>query len=323
MKTQTVDLKESSGKILYCPVFQSSGRKLLGKGHVLTIDDIRLLETEGFSQVCVTELEFGEVGEEEAVSMTAHEMGCGCLEIRLAVGGRANLLATEDCCVLVDDNLLKQINCVASIVVATLPNFRFAPAGRRIATVKSTPFAVTQSHLETIINILKQRGPILQARPVRKPYVAVLYTDPSHGDRARELFESILHQRLGYFGAAVNFVLASREDENLVARSLQHLLRAKPTVILVASTTTPAGPNDVIGRAMARIGCHLERFLAPVEPGNLLLLGYKDEVPIISAPGCFRSTKPNVIDFVLPPTLARYRISASEIASLGHGGLLG
>jgi molybdenum cofactor cytidylyltransferase len=73
---------------------------------------------------------------------------------------------------------------------------------------------------------------------------------------------------------------------------------------------------------MARIGCHIERFMAPVEPGNLLLLGYKEEIPILSAPGCFRSAKLNVVDLVLPPMLARYRVTGWEIACLGHGGLL-
>jgi hypothetical protein len=33
----------------------------------------------------------------------------------------------------------------------------------------------------------------------------------------------------------------------------------------------------------------------------LFLLGYDKDVPIVSAPGCFRSTKPNVVDLVLPP----------------------
>jgi molybdenum cofactor cytidylyltransferase len=103
---------------------------------------------------------------------------------------------------------------------------------------------------------------------------------------------------------------------------LQHLLRAKPTLILVASTTAPAGPEDVVGRSMARLGCQLERFLAPVEPGNLLLLAYREETPVVSAPGCFRSAKPNVVDLVLPPLLARYRVSGWELACLGHGGLL-
>jgi molybdenum cofactor cytidylyltransferase len=92
--------------------------------------------------------------------------------------------------------------------------------------------------------------------------------------------------------------------------------------MLIASTTAPAGPADVIGRSMARVGCSLERFLAPVEPGNLLLLGYKDGVPVVSAPGCFRSGKPNVVDLILPALLARYRVSGWEIACLGHGGLL-
>jgi molybdenum cofactor cytidylyltransferase len=73
---------------------------------------------------------------------------------------------------------------------------------------------------------------------------------------------------------------------------------------------------------MIRAGCHIERFLAPVEPGNLFLLGYKDDVPIVSAPGCFRSAKANILDLMLPPLLARYRVSGWEVACLGRGGLL-
>jgi molybdenum cofactor cytidylyltransferase len=272
--------------------------------------------------IWVTELEDGEIGEDDAVCAVASEMGCGSFEIRLAAGGRANLLATENCCVLVDDELLKQINCPASVVIATALNFSYAVAGQRIATVKSAPFAVAKDQLDAVINILKERGPILQARPVRTPTVGVLYTDPVSGERARQLFENIMRQRLERFGVNANFVLACTEDENSVARCLQHLLRSKPCTILVASTTAPAGPEDIIGQAMLKVGGQVERFLAPVEPGNLLLMAYKDDVPIISAPGCFRSAKPNVVDLVLPPLLARYHVTGWEIACLGHGGLL-
>jgi len=223
---------------------------------------------------------------------------------------------------LVDDELLKQINCTVSMAIATAPNFSHARAGSRVATVKSAPFAVAQPELEAVISIVKERGPILQARPIRAPSVAVLYTDPTSGERARQLFENIMRQRLDRLGTAPCFVLSSVEEEGAVARSLQHLLRARPTVVLIASTTAPAGPEDVIGRAMVRAGCQVERFLAPVEPGNLFLLSYKDDVPVMSAPGCFRSAKPNVVDLMLPPMLARYRVSGWEVACLGHGGLL-
>jgi molybdenum cofactor cytidylyltransferase len=322
MRALTVDVRQSAGRILCCTIFRPGGRKLLAKGHVISEEDIRLLETEGMEQVWVTELEDGEVGEDEAVMTVAQAIGCGCVEIRLAAGGRANLFATEDCCVLVDDELLKQINCTASIVIATSLNFSFAKAGSRIATVKSAPFAVAKSQMEAVGVILRERGPILQARPIRNPQVGVLYTDPISGERARQLFEPIMKQRLERFNTAPAFVLNAIEDETSVSRALQHMLRARPTAVLIASTTAPAGPEDVVGRSMYRVECHIEKFLAPVEPGNLLLLGYKEEIPIVSAPGCYRSAKSNVVDLVLPPMLSRYRLSGWELASLGHGGLL-
>jgi hypothetical protein len=322
MRAQTVDVKSSTGRVLCCTVFRPGGKKLLAKGHVISDEDVRILESEGMETIWVTELEEGEVGEDDAVCAVASEMGCGSFEIRLAAGGRANLMATENCCVLVDDELLKQINCTTSIAIATSLNFSYAIPGQRIATVKSAPFAVSKEQLDAITGILKERGPILQARPVRTPSVGVLYTDPISGERARQLFENIMRQRLERFGVNANFVLACTEDESSVSRCLQHLLRSKPCVILVASTTAPAGPEDIVGQAMMKVGCHVERFLAPVEPGNLLLLSYRDEVPIISAPGCFRSAKANVVDLILPPLLARYRVSGWEVACLGHGGLL-
>jgi molybdenum cofactor cytidylyltransferase len=322
MRALTVDVKEATGRILCCTIFRPGGKKLLSKGHLLNEEDVRLLETEGMQTIWVSELDEGEVSEDEAVLHVGARIGCGSLEVRLAAGGRANLLATEDSCVLVDDDLLKQINCAASVVIATSNNFSFARAGDRVATVKSAPFAVSRQQLDAVVSILAERGPILQARPVREPSVAVLYSDHCCADRARLLFEPIMRQRLEKFGLAPRYSLASLENEESVTKALSHLTRADPTVILVASTTAPAGPDDVVGRAMLNLGAHLERFLAPVEPGNLLLLGYKGDIPILSAPGCFRSAKPNVVDMVLPPTLARYRVSGWEIACLGHGGLL-
>ena len=322
MLSKTVDTQASAGRILCCTIFRPGGRKLLAKGHVLSDEDVRLLETEGLREVWVTELEDGEIGEDQAVMSVAKAMCCGSVEIRLAAGGRANLVATEDCCVLIDDELLRQINCTSSVVIATVQNYRFITAGERIATIKSAPFAVAQAQLEAVLSILEERGAILQARPIRNPGVATLYTDPVQGERARTLFESVVRGRIERYSASARYSLAAVEEEETITRSLQHLLRAKPAVILIASTTAPAGPEDTVGRALVNLGAHVERFLAPVEPGNLMLLSYKDDIPIVSAPCCYRSPKANVLDLILPPMLAKYRISGWEIACLGHGGLL-
>jgi len=323
MKAQTVDVRESTGRILCCTIFRSTGKKLLAKGHIISDDDIRVLESEGMQNIWVTELEEGEIGEDDAVCAVASEVGCGCYEIKLAAGGRANLIATEPCCILVDDDLLKQVNCTASVNIATALNFSFATPGQRIATVKSAPFAVAQSDLAGLVNMLKDRGPIMQARPIRTPSIGILYTDPVHGDRARQMFEPIMRQRLERFGLMNPLAMSCVEEESAVVKGIQTLLRSKPALILIASTTAPAGPEDVVGRALAVAGGQIERFLAPVEPGNLMMLSYREDIPIVSAPGCFRSAKPNVVDLILPPLMARYRVSTWEIACLGHGGLLG
>ena len=323
MRAQAIEVKQATGKTLSSPIFRAGGKKLLTRGHVISDEDASMLEAEGLDRVWVTVLEEGETSEDIAALKIATEIGCGSLEIRSAVGGRANLFASEPCCMLVDDDLLKQINSTASAAVATSRNFSFARAGQRIATVKSPPFAISAAHLDALVSMLKERGPILQGRPIGNPTVAVVYTDPFQAERARQLFEHVVRQRLERYGATPNFVLASLEEEDAMGQCLQRLLlHAKPTCILIASTTAPAGPDDAVGRGMIKAGFSIERFLAPVEPGNLLLLGYKCDVPVVSAPGCFRSAKPNVLDLILPPMLARYRLADWEIATLGHGGIL-
>ena len=322
MRAQTIEVQASAGRVLSSAIFRPGGKKLMAKGHILREEDVRILQMEGMEQIWVTELDEGEISEDEAVCAVAGEMACGSYEIQLAPGGRANLMATESCCVLVDDELLRQVNCTSGVVIATTMNFSFALTGQRMATVKSAPFAVAKSDCDGLIGMLRDRGPIMQARPVAGASVAVLYCDPINGDRARTLFEPVIRQKLERLGIRSHSGLSILENEEHVSRGLQQLLRARPSVILVASTTAPAGPGDVVGQAMNRIGCPIERFLAPVEPGNLLLMGYKDEVAIMSAPGCFRSLKANVIDLMLPPLIARYRVSTWEVSCLGHGGLL-
>jgi len=46
MRAQTVDVKSSTGKVLCCTVFRLGGKRLLAKGHVISDEDVRILEAE-------------------------------------------------------------------------------------------------------------------------------------------------------------------------------------------------------------------------------------------------------------------------------------
>src|SRR5580700_1490874 len=208
MRAQTIEIQDSAWRILSSAIFRPGGKKLMAKGHILREEDVRVLQSEGMERIWVAELEEGEISEDEAVCAVAGDMACGSYVIQLAPGGRANLIATENCCVLVDDDLLRQVNCTSSVVIATTINFSFAMAGQRIATVKSAPFAVFRADFDGLIGMLRERGPIMQARPVQGATVGVLYCDPINGDRARTLFESVLRQKLERFGIRTHSPLA-------------------------------------------------------------------------------------------------------------------
>ncbi len=289
---------------------------------MLRAEDIRVLQLEGMLEIWVAELDPDEVSEDDAVCGIASEIACGSYAVQMAPGGHANLVTTANSCILVDEDLLRQMNCTSGVVIATVMNFSMAQAGQRIASVKSAPFAVSRLDYDGSLRMLLDRGPLLQARPAQPSPVGVLYCDPTDGDHARSMFEPIVRQKLEKFGVPSHIGITALESEDHVARALQYLFGRGAGLVLIASTTAPAGPEDAVGRAMLKVGCPIERYLAPVEPGHLLLLGYKDDVAVISAPGCFRSLKPNVVDLLLPPMLSRYRISGWEVACMGHGGLL-
>ncbi|HTM52037.1 MAG TPA: hypothetical protein VL285_25255 [Bryobacteraceae bacterium] len=322
MREQRVPAGQAAGCVLFSAVYQTDGRRLFAKGHLVTKEDAQLLEANGIGDVRIAELEQGEVGEAESALQIAEAIAQGPLEIRMAHGGVAILAATERCCLVVDQRQLNRINCAGSVVVATLPNFSLVDAGQQVARVKSAPLAILKRELEHLKSIIEESQPVIQAATIRAPSIGVLYSDVLDGERARRLFENATCRRLEQFGTGVSKSLASIEKEEAMVRCLRALLLTRPTLVLVASTTAPAGPADVVGRSMCGAGCVIERFLAPVEPGSLALLGYYHDIPVISAPGCHRSVKPNVLDLLLPPLLSGYRVSRRDIAGFGAGGLL-
>ena len=323
MRAVTIDIGKASGRVLCSTIFRPSGRKLLAKGHILRDEDVRLLQAEGLGEVWIAELEPNELDEDRAVLEAASHVGSGAVEIRAAAGGRANIFALETGALVVNSDLLREVNTSDAITVATAAPFSYVTAGQRVASIKSTPFAVGQEQLDSLRHMVQGQAALVEVRPIRQPKVAVLFSDPLQPERAEEQFRNVIRQRLEAVGVATWGSARCLEDDLPLIRSLLHLLKGEPTVILVASTTAPAGPGDAVGRAITAIGARIERFLVPVEPGNLALLAYRETVSILAAPGCYRSVKPNVLNLMVPALLSGYPLASREIAGMGAGGLLG
>jgi len=64
------------------------------------------------------------------------------------------------------------------------------------------------------------------------------------------------------------------------------------------------------------------RFGIPVDPGNLLFLGWLSDKPLIGLPGCAKSPATNGADWVISRVVCGHIPSEREFACMGVGGLL-
>jgi len=300
----------------------------MSRGHTLSESDIACLQTMNIPEVTVLDYEPGEISESEAAIRIIQQAVCGSLEFQVQSGGSVAGVATDDCCVIVDVNALTMVNNTpGGVQIATRPNFSFAAAGHKIVTAKSTPFVASARAVDEQ-QVLIGFNPLLQARPISGT-VAVIYTHPVTPSITESMFYAVARTRLARCNIQSFFSSCVSETPESIAAEIAHWSSdPRVSTILIASPTVPAGLSDPVGQGMLLAQCSIESFMAPVDPGSLLILGYYANlqightVSVVAAPGCWRQPKPNVLDIILPALLSRYRFSAFEISSLGIGGLL-
>lgn len=335
MTSETIASADGSGRVLFENVFGKDGKRILYRGHNLKESDLNVLEGHGITLLSVVKIEEGECSEDDAAITIAQAAACGAFQFELLPGGAVAAIATDNCCVIVDVALLAALNTASAVQISTKTHLSFARAGERIMLAKSTPFAAPEHFIKSQLDRLaifvgeeltNDLLPVMQARPTRGS-VAVIFTQPTETFISSQPFESVLRTRMSRFEAAASRTVHAIEKEEIIAAQIRKLA-ATPgiTGILIASPTVPATPSDTVGRAMFAAGCSIDSFMAPVDPGSLLLMGYipgaDGDIAVVSAPGCWRQARPNILDLLIPAMLSSYRVSPAEIAALGNGGLL-
>jgi len=239
--------------------------------------------------------------------------------------GRANLLAKEQGILRVDVERLAQINDRDGITLATLTNHTPVYARQIVATIKIIPYAVRESVLRAAEGIAK-RDPLVRVDTLPSRSVGMILSgSPSMHEKLISDFVPlrIRIEKLGSSVTRTDFVaLDDESDELALADKLKQQITSGIGMILLAGETAIMDAHDIVPRAVERAGGYVESVGAPVDPGNLLMLAYINDVPVVGAPGCARSRKINIVDWVLPRLLVGDRLTRRDIVALGHGGLL-
>ncbi len=323
MRVEKVPLDQAIGHILVHNQVGPDGRKVLKKGHLLTGTDLAALQALGQTEVYVAILTNEDIPENEAARRLGEIIAGEHLTTSTATTGRVNLITTAAGLFKVNQPALLDFNDRPGITLATIPTNSVVQPKRIVGTIKIIPYSVPQAELAAAEAVARTGQPLVQVKPfvVRR---AVLITTGSQAARQNVLssFVPALRDRLISYEAEMIEGPYVPEEEARVSAAVQEALDWGAELILIAGETSIMDTDDLTPRAIKAVGGEIVHHGVPVEPGNLLLLAYIKDVPVMGAPGCARSKNYNVVDMVLPRLAAGERLTRRDLIELGHGGLL-
>jgi len=326
MKFGPVPLDQAEGHVLGHNIAGLDGRRLLRKGRPLTRENVEALRALGRTSVYVAQIEPGDVGEDDAARRVATAVIGSGFRLSGPASGRVNVLAIAQGILRIDAQRLNRLNACEDITLATLAAHMPVRPKQIVATVKVIPFAVSETVICTAEAIAAEDRPLLRLSALGSHNVSLVFSgSPSIREKLAADFAP-LRERIEALGSRVDAAdyipLEDESGEAALAEALAGRRAAGARLIVLVGETAIMDRRDIVPRAVERVGGRVECVGAPVDPGNLLMLAYLGDVPILGAPGCARSRKVNIVDWVLPRLLAGDRLTRTDIVSLGLGGLL-
>ncbi|WP_458760418.1 NTP transferase domain-containing protein [Afipia sp. TerB] len=295
---------------------------VLKKGTQIGAAEAEQLKKAGVEQIVVARLEDGEVSEDAAAASIAEAVAGEGVTVERAFTGRANLFASTPGVLVVDRDAVDRINRVGeAITFATLPAFKPVVEGEMIATVKLIPFGVEKDLCDAAVAAAKAGR--LRVAPFRIKRVGVVSTMlPGLAPKVIDKTLRVTAERLAPAGATIIAERRVPHDESALTPAIKEMLALGAELVLVFGASAIADRRDVIPAAIETIGGVVEHFGMPVDPGNLMLIGHANNVPVLGAPGCARSPKENGFDWVLMRLLAGLEVTRADVTCMGVGGLL-
>jgi molybdenum cofactor cytidylyltransferase len=320
MKFGPVPVRKAVGGILAHAVKEEA--VLLKKGTIITAAHAQALQAAGVAEVTVALLEKGDVTEDEA----ARRLAAVAMDIEVVAEepftGRVNLFAASAGVLLVNAGKIDAANAIdEAITIATLPHFRAVEAGEMVATIKIIPFAVKEALLTQAMAAAEAS---IRVAPYAAKTVAVFSTLlPGLKSSVVDKTLRVLDERLEKLDGSER--LCDIRVHHTVDDLAEVLPRARAlgaNLVIIFGASAISDRRDVIPAAIEAAGGTVIHLGMPVDPGNLLLIGAIDGLPIIGAPGCARSPRENGFDWVLQRFAADLKVTSADIRRMGVGGLL-
>lgn len=290
------------------------------RGHVIEAADVSALLDLGKRHIFVWEEGAGEIHEEDAALRMAAMAPVEGAHYEGPSEGKMLLRADAPGLWRVDTALLEQINAIGDITICTLPDHYPAQPGARLASMRIVPLVTQEEQIVEAERLCAGR-PLLRLLPYKPLRVGIVITGSEvYSGRIKDKFEPVLRAKLGKYPGEILGATVCDDDLDMVVDAARAFLDAGAQFLIFTGGMS-VDPDDLTPTAIRRLGAEIISHGMPAQPGNMTLVGYLGDVPMLGVPGAAISMPTTMLDVLLPAIYAGECITKRDLVRLGNGGL--
>lgn len=290
------------------------------KGHVIREEDVEVLLSVGKDHVYIWEQDENMLHENDAAQILYDICKNEHMRPSEVKEGKIELIAECDGVLKINRPLLKGINSLGEMMIASRHGDFPVKKGDKIAGTRVIPLVIEKSKMEQAQNIANGES-IFKILPFTKKKVGIVTTgnEVFYG-RIKDTFTPVIIDKISEYGAEVIGHECSDDQHENIAKCIRSLLDKGANMILCTGGMS-VDPDDKTPMAIRSVADEVVTYGAPVLPGAMFLLGYYQDIPMMGLPGCVMYAKRTIFDLVLPRIMADERLTFEDFAVLGEGGL--
>ncbi len=290
------------------------------RGHVIQEEDVQELLNLGKKTVFIWEEHAGELHEEDCAIRMAAMAPVEGAHYTEPSEGKVLLIADTRGMFRVDKGLLNQVNSIGDITITTLPDHYPVEPGARLASMRIVPLVTQEEQIIKAEKLCEERK-LLELRQYAMRKVGVIITGSEvYSGRIQDKFEPVVRQKMKQYPSEMIGVKICDDDLDMIVGAAKEFLQ-QGADFLIFTGGMSVDPDDLTPTAIRQLGAEIVTHGVPAQPGNMTLVAYLGEIPILGVPGAAISLPTTIFDVLLPQIFAGDKLTKEELIGLEDGGL--
>ncbi len=288
------------------------------KGHIIREEDIPKLKSLGKEYIYVLELKDDEIHEDEAAVMLAEAlMGENTYRDEKPSEGKIKIYSSVYGATHINVDKIIEFNMIGEPSCPTIHDGMIVRKGDVIAAVRIISLVAKKKEIEKAVEIGKNAINVKAFVP--KSAGLIITGTEIYTGKIKDRFYDKLYPKLKELLVEIKEKVVLPDKLEKIKEKIEEFSEKYQLVLLTGGTSVD--PDDVTYKAIKAAGA--ENFIRgnPIQPGNMLTMGWIKETPIIAVPAAALFFKATALDIWLPYILTGRKITKKMVAKKAHGGL--